>query len=167
MQFTTSIMPATKAMTFFLLIPSILFAIARGITKAVIVRSTSPDEHMIALSLVSTTRNLHWETQSGHITYTPSQFRFSALGSQLPCSSRPRMATRCIQNIEPVIAAVRTQGLPYTISRASVLDLTKPSLSMRLHCYTSQAYFLQSLQFWPLLETSHLIDGTVELHIQL
>lgn len=49
----TSITPAIKVMTFFLLITSILVVIARGTTKAVIVRSTNLDDYLIGLSLVS------------------------------------------------------------------------------------------------------------------
>ena len=51
----TSITPAIKVMTTFLLITSILVVIARGTTKAVIVRSTNLDDYLIALSLVCTT----------------------------------------------------------------------------------------------------------------
>ncbi|CAF9922660.1 MAG: hypothetical protein ALECFALPRED_002138 [Alectoria fallacina] len=47
-----SITPAIKVMTLFLLITSILVVIARGITKAVIVRSVSLDDYLIALSLL-------------------------------------------------------------------------------------------------------------------
>ncbi|CAD6588773.1 MAG: hypothetical protein ASARMPRED_003720 [Alectoria sarmentosa] len=48
-----SITPAIKVMTLFLLITSILVVIARGITKAVIVRSINLDDYLIALSLTS------------------------------------------------------------------------------------------------------------------
>ena len=53
----TSIQPALKVMVFFLLITSILVVIARGITKAVVVRSISLDDYLISLSLVSTIKN--------------------------------------------------------------------------------------------------------------
>lgn len=53
----TSITPAVKVMTFFLLITSILVVIARGATKAIIVGATNLDDYLIALSLVSTIRN--------------------------------------------------------------------------------------------------------------
>lgn len=48
----TSIMPAVKVMTVFLLITSILVVIARGTTKAIIVGSTNLDDYLIALSLL-------------------------------------------------------------------------------------------------------------------
>lgn len=48
----TSITPAIKVMTIFLLITSILVVIARGTTKAVIVQSTNLDDYLIALSLI-------------------------------------------------------------------------------------------------------------------
>ena len=58
----TSITPAIKTMTWFLLIISILVVIARGITKAVIVGSTNLDDYLIALSLVSVTDDHDIET---------------------------------------------------------------------------------------------------------
>lgn len=55
----TNIKLATQVTTSFMLITSTLAVIARGITKAVIVRSSSIDDYLIALSLVSTIDNLH------------------------------------------------------------------------------------------------------------
>ena len=54
----TGLVPATKVITLFLLITSILVTAARGVTKAVIVRSTSIDDYLIGLSLVSMTRKV-------------------------------------------------------------------------------------------------------------
>ena len=53
-----SIQPALKVMIFFLLITSILIVIARGATKAVIVRAVNLDDYLISLSLVSKIRHL-------------------------------------------------------------------------------------------------------------
>lgn len=58
-----SINPAIKVLTLFLLITSILVVIARGTTKAVIVRSTNLDDYLIASSLVSTNRNPYCESR--------------------------------------------------------------------------------------------------------
>ena len=66
----TSITPAIKVMTTFLLITSILVVIARGTTKAVIVRSTNLDDYLIALSLVCTTPILFCESRRRHLAYT-------------------------------------------------------------------------------------------------
>ena len=66
----TSITPATKVMTLFLLITSILVVIARGTTKAFIVRSTNLDDYLIALSLVSKIHKPHRGSQSKHLAYT-------------------------------------------------------------------------------------------------
>lgn len=52
----TSVTPAVKVLTLFFLITSILVVIARGTTKAIIVRSTSLDDYLVALSLVSIIR---------------------------------------------------------------------------------------------------------------
>lgn len=54
----TNIKRATQVTTLFMLITSTLVVVARGITKAVIVRSSSNDDYLIALSLVSTINNL-------------------------------------------------------------------------------------------------------------
>ena len=51
----TNIGRAAKVMTMFLLITSVLVTIARGVTKAIIVRSATLDDYLIALSLVSRT----------------------------------------------------------------------------------------------------------------
>ena len=75
----TSITPAIKVMTTFLLITSILVVIARGTTKAliardtpkaVIVRATNLDDYLIALSLVCTTPILSCESRRRHLAYT-------------------------------------------------------------------------------------------------
>ena len=59
--------PAIRIITVFLLITSILVVIARGTTKAIIVRSTSLDDYLIALSLVSTMRNLYCKSPWRHL----------------------------------------------------------------------------------------------------
>jgi len=48
-----NITPAVKVMDLFLLMTSIIAVIARGTTKALIVRSRSLDDYFIVLSLVS------------------------------------------------------------------------------------------------------------------
>ena len=64
----TNTVPAVKIITVFLLTTSILVVIVRGTTKAVIVRSTSLDDYLIALSLVSTLPNPHCEPPDRQIS---------------------------------------------------------------------------------------------------
>ena len=92
----TSIQPALKVMIFFLLITSILIVIARGATKAVIVRSINRsllDDYLISLSLVSIIRHPHSQSRLRHTAYTQPQSSCSALDNQWPFTSKSWMAT--------------------------------------------------------------------------
>lgn len=86
-----SIVPILKTLTFFLMIISILVAVAREITMTVIVRSTGLDDYLIALSLVSSTGTLRCKVWCRRIAFAWEQPSYSLLDNQLPCSSRLKM----------------------------------------------------------------------------
>ena len=79
----TSITPAIKVVTFFFLIISVLVVIARGTTKAVIVRSKNLDDCLIALSLVSKLHHLHCDSRYRHSGLLAAQSQLFNIGQSV------------------------------------------------------------------------------------
>ena len=78
---TTGLVPATKVITLFLLVTSILVTTARGFTKAIIVRSISIDDYLIGLSLVNNMGKCQYEI--GLIRVANLGLRYFAIDSSL------------------------------------------------------------------------------------
>ncbi|KAL9134611.1 MAG: hypothetical protein Q9175_004210 [Cornicularia normoerica] len=180
----TSIKPAIKVMTIFLLITSILVVIARGTTKAVIVRSTNIDDYLIALSLlfnIGQSVAVFFQTENGY--GIPSKtLSLSSLSSEL--KSEYTATLLYIPSLFfaklAVLALIKTitpnrwdQRAAYSLAALVVLWAATGEFAAAFMCHVPNTWDWPNGQcndrhaFWNYLEVTNILTDTALIALPL